>query len=131
MGAVPIFAKKILEENKHVLFAYLFGSVARGEQSPLSDIDIAVYFHQDIDLTTEKLNLMGDLIDQMGTDHIDLVILNTAPLSLAARILKCREILVDRHPFIRHLYESLIMRESFDFYTLETSILKRRYAHGG
>jgi len=123
-------AQQILEKSENILFAYLFGSVARGEHSALSDIDIAVYLHENTDLTAEKLKLLGDLLDHMGTDNIDLVILNTAPLSLAARILKSREILVDRNPFVRHRYESLVMREYFDFSFLETSILNRRYAHG-
>ena len=123
-------AQKVLEDKEQILFAYLFGSTARGEHNALSDIDLAVYFHGDVDLITEKLNLLGDLVDQMGTDCLDLVILNTAPLSLAARILRAREILVDRNPFMRHRYESLVMREFFDFSILETLILNRRYAHG-
>ena len=130
MNALIKKAQQILEENENILFAYLFGSIARGEHSALSDIDIAVYLHENTDLTAEKLKLLGELLDNMGTDYIDLVILNTAPLSLAARILKSREILVDRSPFTRHRYESLVMREYFDFSFLETSILNRRYARG-
>lgn len=130
MNALIKKAQQILKERENVLFAYLFGSVARREHSALSDIDIAVYLQENTDIAAEKLKLVGDLLDNMGTDYIDLVILNTAPLSLAARILKSREILVDRSPFTRHRYESLVMREYFDFSFLETSILNRRYARG-
>ena len=32
-----------LEKRPDIVFAYLFGGLARGKQSPLSDVDIAVY----------------------------------------------------------------------------------------
>jgi predicted nucleotidyltransferase len=32
-----------LEFHPKVLFSYLFGSLAKGKPSPLSDVDIAVY----------------------------------------------------------------------------------------
>jgi len=32
-----------IKSRKDVLFAYLFGGLARGKPSPLSDVDIAVY----------------------------------------------------------------------------------------
>ncbi|MDO8676328.1 MAG: nucleotidyltransferase domain-containing protein [Candidatus Azambacteria bacterium] len=35
--------KKVLK-NYPILFAYLFGSSARGKTGALSDVDIAVYF---------------------------------------------------------------------------------------
>lgn len=37
-------AKQACESRRDVLFAYLFGSHARGKTGPLSDIDLALYF---------------------------------------------------------------------------------------
>ena len=34
----------LLAQNSHVKFAYLFGSCARGDVGPLSDIDIASFW---------------------------------------------------------------------------------------
>jgi hypothetical protein len=59
------------------------------------------------------------------------VILNNAPLSLAGRILQGRKVLVDKEPFVRHIFESRILREFFDFAVKEKNILKRRYGIGG
>ena len=42
LSAIPN-VKKILLEDDNVIFAYLFGGLARGEVKVLSDIDIAVY----------------------------------------------------------------------------------------
>ena len=120
----------LLEKDERVKFAYLFGSTARDEQNSLSDIDIAVYLREDCDPAEAKLDLIGKLIEQLGWGRIDLVILNTAPLPLAARVIRCRKVLADRDPFSRHQYESRILREYFDFSVLEASILNRRFALG-
>ena len=66
-------------------------------------------------------------MDLLRTEEIDLVILNTAALPLAYRIMKNKKILVDRDPFLRHRYESLIIREYLDFSVAESRILERRY----
>ena len=76
------------------------------------------------------MELLEKLIDILQTDEIDLVILNTAPLSLAAKVVETKKVIVDNAPFIRHKYESLVMREYFDFSIVEKAILKRRFLHG-
>lgn len=120
----------IIEMEEKVKFAYLFGSVARKENNVLSDIDIAVYLCDNCEPASVKLDIIGKMMEYLGDDCFDLVILNTAPLPLAARVVSCREVLVDREPFLRHRYESQILREYFDFSRLENAILNRRYALG-
>ena len=39
--------KKVLEKDENVLLAYLFGSVARNNTQPVSDVDVAVLFMDD------------------------------------------------------------------------------------
>lgn len=118
--------------NKHpkVVFAYLFGGLARGKVSPLSDVDIAIYMAEDAEIVQEKLEMLGKLNELLKTDEVDLVVLNTAPLPLAARVIKNKIILVDKRPFARHAFESLIMREYFDFSRKEMDIFERRYKLG-
>jgi hypothetical protein len=115
--------------DSNVIFAYLFGGMVKDSPSPLSDVDIAVYV-KDIK-KLDYLEMFGKIADILGTDEIDLVILNNAPLSLAGRILQGRKVLVDKKPFVRHLFESRILREFFDFSIKERDILKRRYGIAG
>jgi predicted nucleotidyltransferase len=122
-----ILSVDFLEKDQRVKFAYLFGSAARKEQNSLSDIDFAIYLREDCNPAEAKLDIIGQLMDHLGTERFDLVILNTAPLPLAARVIRCREVLADRDPFSRHRYESRILREYFDFSVLEESILNRRF----
>ena len=123
-------ANKFLENYPKVVFAYLFGSLTKGKINPLSDIDIAIYFKKGTNFTREKMVISKELIDMFGTDEIDLVILNVAPLTLRARIVKNKKILVDKDPFLRHSFESLVLREYFDFSKKEEDIFKRRFSLG-
>ena len=115
--------------DSNVIFAYLFGGMVKDRPNPLSDVDLAVYVKDTRKL--DYLEMLGKIADILGTDEIDLVILNNAPLSLTGRILQGRKVLVDKKPFVRHLFESLILREFFDFSIKEKDILKRRYGISG
>jgi predicted nucleotidyltransferase len=115
----------IFINDPNIIFAYLFGGLLKDKPNPLSDVDIAVYVKNIKKL--DYLELFGNIADILGTDEIDLVILNTAQLSLAGRVLQNRKILIDKDPFLRHRYESIILREFFDFTLKERDILKRRY----
>jgi len=120
-----------LQSRPDIRFAYLFGSVAKDKILPLSDVDIAVYLEgRKTDFHRKQIEILGALIDILETDEIDLVILNTAPLHLRMRILGHKKIVTDREPFQRHHYESLTMREYFDFSILEKQILNRRFLGG-
>ncbi len=119
-----------LRSRPDILFAYLFGGLARGKPLPLSDVDIAVYLRETVDSFEKKLEILGKLTDLLETDEIDLVMLNEAPLTLRMKVLENKRIIVDNDPFLRHEYESLTMREYFDFSTKEMAILERRFLYG-
>jgi uncharacterized protein len=118
----------LLESDCRIIFAYIFGGLATGNLRPLSDIDIAVYLDSCADKAEAKLEIIGNLSDTLKTDEIDLVILNDAPISLVGRILKKKRLIADKQPFLRHSFESLALREFFDFSRNEQDILFRRFA---
>lgn len=123
---IPLLKSLIREPN--ITFVYLFGGLLRERPSPLSDVDIAVYVK---DLRRlDYLELFREITNALGTDEVDLVILNDASLSLAGRILQNRKVLIDKKPFLRHKYESLTLRKYFDFVIKEKAIFKRRYGIG-
>jgi len=123
-------AEIYLQSHLEVVFAYLFGSLAKGKQTPLSDVDIAIFLTDGIDVAETKLEILGRLVDILQTDEIDLVVLNTASLPLINNILKYHKLIVDKKPFERHIFESLMMRKYFDFSIKESTMLKRRYLNG-
>jgi hypothetical protein len=123
-------AELYLRSHSKIRFAYLFGSLAKDSPSPLSDVDIAVFLKEGENLAESKLDILGGLINVLQTDEIDLVVLNKAELPLIMNVLKNKKVLVDKEPFARHRFESLVMRKYFDFSVKESAILKRRYLDG-
>jgi predicted nucleotidyltransferase len=119
-----------LHADEDILFAYLFGSVARKKMGPLSDVDVAIYCREGASFPEKKLEILGSLVSVLKTDEIDLVVLNKAPLALRMKILENKRIIVDKAPLIRHRYESLTMRQYFDFSYKESFILRKRFLHG-
>lgn len=113
-----------------MVFAYLFGGYGRGRPGPLSDVDIAVYLDHVSDISMVRLDLIGSLAGALESDEFDLVILNTAPLSLAGRVQESARVLVDKDRARRFAYESLIRRAFADFRFQEERILKRRFKLG-
>jgi len=119
-----------LSAHDQVVFAYLFGGLVTGTVKPLSDVDIAVWVNSAQSIAETKLDLIGVIAKTLGTDEFDLVILNSASLSLAGRILRQRRVLVDKDPQQRHLFESLTNRKFFDFSRKEEALLRRRFPDG-
>lgn len=82
---------EILGPRPEVLEAYIFGSVARGRPQAHSDLDVAVFvdsvaapsgrFGYRAELTTE-------LMTGLGTNDVDVVVLNNAPPLLYHRVLR-------------------------------------------
>jgi len=81
-------------------------------------------------MAEKKLEILGELSGILETDEIDLVILNSEPLPLAMKILQSKKVIVDKEPFTRHRFESLVMRKYFNFSIKEAAILEKRYLSG-
>ncbi len=123
-------AYEYLRADKDILFAYLFGGLARKKARPLSDVDIAVYCEEGSFFPEKKLEILGNLVGILKTDEIDLVVLNRAPLAIRMKILENKKVIVDKAPLARHSYESLTMRQYFDFSYKESFILRKRFLDG-
>jgi uncharacterized protein len=80
----------VLQARPEVLEAYLFGSAARGERQPHSDIDIAVVLDPGAATTQGGLcvEIGADLGAAMGSDLVDVVSLNATQPLLYHRVLR-------------------------------------------
>jgi predicted nucleotidyltransferase len=120
----------VLEAQPAVRFAYVFGGAGRGTLRPLSDVDVAVYLDDAVDPVQTRLDLIGVVTKHLGTDEIDLVVLNRAATALLGRILQSRRVIAEKDPFLRHRFESLTLRQFLDFRVFEQRFLDRRFARG-
>jgi predicted nucleotidyltransferase len=89
-----------LEPRLEILEAYLFGSHARGTSHAHSDVDIAVFIDKgaaEPGLFGYQSELTATLMSALGTNSIDVVILNGAPPLLYHRVLRDGKRLLSRN----------------------------------
>jgi hypothetical protein len=104
-------------DRDHVVAAMIFGSQAAGRLGPLSDVDIAVWL--DPVLTPERRSrLRSELslaaVEALGTDEVDVVVLNDAPPLLRHRALKSALRLFERDPRARIRLETTALLDYLD-----------------
>jgi len=112
--------RSLVEQEDEVIFAYLFGSCARGEASALSDLDIAVYLVDADVLRCHELKteIYTALSRGLGINNIDIVVLNTTSnLVLLDEIIRSGLVLVDRNPDVRDEFEQRVLHRAIDFLT--------------
>src|SRR5262245_46928863 len=90
---LPAKLRVLLDARPEVLDAYLFGSAATGSAQAHSDVDVAVYLADPRACeSTSTLGYAADLTtfltQALGTDRVDVVILNDAPPLLYHRVMR-------------------------------------------
>ena len=102
---------------------YLFGSIARGEATDASDVDVAVLFDKapESTLSGAALTLEGDIERRLGRP-VDLLNLNRAPSDLVHRVLRDGVIVFDGDRSRRLRFEVDKRNEFFDM-----EPVRRRY----
>ena len=102
-------------DARGVVAVYVFGSLARGEQTPASDIDIAILFAVAPPATLDSalFTLAADLERLLGRS-VDLTMLNTASADLVHRVLRDGDVIIDRDPTARLRFEVAKRNEFFD-----------------
>jgi len=97
--------QEFFAKREEVEFAYLFGSYARGDFAPYSDIDIALFLKKEHNTFDTKLQIHHKLEIFFQKD-IDLIILNSAKnLFLLENILNEGIVIKDSKDDTRIMYE--------------------------
>ena len=99
--------KRVLLKDENTVFAYLFGSMAKGTAHRFSDMDIAVYLKDPS--TASYLKLLGKLPTRTRRE-LDVVLLNTAPPLLCYKVIKEGKLLFtkDRRVLSSFIYMTLL-----------------------
>jgi uncharacterized protein len=105
-----------LRQQRDVVVAYLFGSAARGQMTPMSDVDVAVLLDAPPDnefLIERQLELLTDL-ERMVEPELQIVLLNHAPPLLAYEVIREGVLLHERSSGERVAFQVRAMKEYFD-----------------
>ncbi|MDA8233514.1 MAG: nucleotidyltransferase domain-containing protein [Clostridia bacterium] len=106
----------LLAYKANIISAYLFGSVARGETRPLSDIDFAYLLAYDNDKIEASIYKL--VTSAFGTDKVDFVNLKDAPLSLQYQIIKEGTKIITGNETARVNFETSVIMNYLDFQPL-------------
>ncbi|MBM3700796.1 MAG: nucleotidyltransferase domain-containing protein [Actinobacteria bacterium] len=84
--------KSYFIKRKEIIFAYIFGSLVQKTANKLSDIDIAILINEeDVDEKDYRYGyqaeILTDLMQELKTDKVDLVILNSAGILIKHRVI--------------------------------------------
>lgn len=116
-------------KGQKVWLVYIFGSQAKNQTGPLSDIDVAVYFDPSLSSPQrfqKRLYLITELGDIFKTKNIDVISLNDAPPLLEYQIVKEGKMIYFLSPAKGLIYEAQAMSRYLDWqpflekYTKET-----------
>jgi predicted nucleotidyltransferase len=105
-----------LDRQQGYVVAYLFGSTAGGTAHHLSDIDVALLLPRDTDRETAmemRLRVAAGL-EVLSGRSVDVIVLNQAPPLLRFQVIQQGQVLVDRDPEIRYLFQARTMSEYYD-----------------
>lgn len=121
---------------KGVEALYLFGSTASGRRTPLSDVDVAVLLPEHVpqeEYLEQRLGMIAELSELLGTNAVDLVILNLAPPLLVHRVITRGKLVYARDDLRRTRFEARAIQEYLDLkplYELERRYLRERIKEG-
>ena len=110
--------KPVFEAMPTVVVAYLFGSHARGQAGPLSDVDIAILLSglPDADAGFEaRLDIVGRVMAHLQRNEVDVAILNQASLPLRYRVVRDGQVVFCRDHDARLAFATQTIMAYLDF----------------
>ncbi len=123
-------------EDRDIAAVYLFGSRAARRGGPGSDVDLAVVLRDGLDPDArwrKRLGLIADGTRRLGTDAVDVVVLEDVPSVVGHRVLSRGRLLAESNPRRRAWVAEAVLRAYLDEAHLRRILdagLSRRIAEG-
>lgn len=125
-----------LSRDAEVAAAWLYGSRARGGAHRRSDVDVAVILRAGVPAAQrwrKRLEHADAVARALGTDDVDVVLLEEAPAVLGHRIVRDGLLVVDRDPRRRVQVVEEVLRRYLDEAALRAALdegLRQRLREG-
>ncbi len=114
-------------DREGVVAAMLIGSQARAAAGPLSDVDVGVWHEPDLDPAARlrlRLDLTSATARALGTEEVDVVLLNGATPLMRHRAIRDGRRLVERDPKARVRLEARALLEYLDTKPLRAELAR-------
>jgi len=129
---IKLKTQNYFASRPEVLFAYLFGSIAAGKTTALSDIDLAVYLDPSFREPTAGFGYQSELITELSAileRKTDLVILNKSSLALKFQVINKGILIYNNDDHARRDFHEKTVRDYLDFkpfLEVQAQYLKKR-----
>jgi predicted nucleotidyltransferase len=90
---------ELVSSDHDVIALFVFGSLARGELKPLSDLDFGILLDNQlskIERFRKHIDLAVKFSKLINTDEIDIIILNDAPMRFIRKVLTTGKLVFER-----------------------------------
>ena len=131
--------KNYFAQQDDVEFALIFGSVAQGKDSPISDIDVAVYFREGEDilkLGDRQIDITCAIMKLYRINRVDVVVLNLANPFLRFQVIKYGRLLYAKDVKVFYKFKAVSLgmyqdtKPIYDLYEKVVEISLRRGMDG-
>ncbi len=108
--------KKVFENHEEILFAYLYGSVAREEAGKSSDIDIGIFIERNFRRHVfYEIEIAKEIEEYTGLRNVEVVVLNNKSLRFLNQVLRHGKLIFSRDEKARILFETDVTKGYIDF----------------
>ena len=118
VAALRVAAVAVLPSRRDVQLAYLYGSVARGQSLPQSDIDVGLVLgnaRPAVERLRLELELEHALASASGLDNVDVRVVSQAPVLVQGAVATEGELLYARDEAARIAFETGARSRYFDY----------------
>jgi predicted nucleotidyltransferase len=120
--------RKILEKEKCIVFAYIFGSYTKSPKYS-NDLDIGIFVKNKVKSHYELE--LGLRIEKKIKIPVDVVVLNDKPLLLLSEVLRSGKLILSKDDRRRVSFETKIMNDVLKFNDLMEEFDKKRFERYG
>ncbi len=106
--------RSFVKKQDSVIAAYLFGSLARGTDNPMSDIDIALLLTETENVIPRIKEFTVTLANIIDTSNLDLISLKHADLALKYNVIREGILIYESDPVERIAFERRTTTEYLD-----------------
>lgn len=108
--------RQYLARQEGLVAAWIFGSYGTPYQTPLSDLDLALLFHQDqVPDLWKQGGLQSDISDLLHEEDVSIMVLNRAPVILQFRVIEGGRRIACRDPIALANFIELVISRHADF----------------